>query len=129
MIENMKAKVPPHNKDSKELNQSEQKISQSEVRKVLKGDFGENRRSEMENNFISKGEFEQYEKRIDERFNNLNSKIDALPKTFEDKLEIALNRRAEKEREERKKDKHAIIGWTISGFGVIIALIKAFGWI
>ncbi|MDH9922002.1 hypothetical protein PZL33_07430 [Staphylococcus hominis] len=87
----MKTKVPPHNKDSKELNQSKQKISQSEVRKILTGNFGENRRGEMENNFISKGEFEQYEKRIDEKFNNLNSKIDDLPKRIDEKIQFRIS--------------------------------------
>lgn len=82
--------------------------------------------------YLRKGEFEQYEKRIDEKFENLNSKIDALPKIFEDKLEIALGKRAEDERRERKDDKKSIIGWSISGTSLIIAFLgilgKAFGW-
>lgn len=82
--------------------------------------------------YLQKGEFEQYEKRIDERINHLNSKIDALPELFADKLEIALGKRAEDERKERKDDKKAIIGWSISGTSLIIAFLgilgKAFGW-
>jgi len=82
--------------------------------------------------YIERKEFEQYEKRIDEKFDNLNSKIDALPKIFEDKLEIALGKRAEDERRERKDDKKSIIGWSISGTSLIIAFLgilgKAFGW-
>lgn len=37
--------------------------------------------------FIERKEFEQFEKRIDDNFKNLNSKIDSLPDTFEDKIE------------------------------------------
>ncbi|MCT1482578.1 hypothetical protein M3C31_01775 [Staphylococcus hominis] len=82
--------------------------------------------------YIERKEFEQYEKRIDEKFDNLNSKIDALPELFADKLEIALGKRAEDERKERKDDKKSIIGWSISGTSLIIAFLgilgKAFGW-
>ena len=82
--------------------------------------------------YIERKEFEQYEKRIDEKFDNLNSKIDSLPEIFSDKLKIALNERADKERRERKDDKKAIIGWSISGTSLIIAFLgilgKAFGW-
>lgn len=71
-------------------------------------------------------------KRIDEKFDNLNSKIDALPELFADKLEIALGKRAEDERKKRKDDKKSIIGWSISGTSLIIAFLgilgKAFGW-
>lgn len=82
--------------------------------------------------YIERKEFERYEKRIDEKFDNLNSKIDSLPEIFSDKLKIALNERADKERRERKDDKKAIIGWSISGTSLIIAFLgilgKAFGW-
>jgi len=82
--------------------------------------------------YIERKEFEQYEKRIDEKFDNLNSKIDSLPEIFSDKLKIALNERADKERRERKDDKKAIIGWSISGTSLIIAFLgilgKAFSW-
>ncbi|AUJ52974.1 hypothetical protein B2G94_09945 [Staphylococcus hominis subsp. hominis] len=113
------------------------KLDKPENRKTTSlARFKENKGYNVEKNevedmseFIDRKEFEQYEKRIDEKFDNLNSKIDSLPEIFSDKLKIALNERAEKEREERKKDKHSIIGWTISGIGVIIGLVKAFGWI
>ena len=32
--------------------------------------------------YIERKEFERYEKRIDEKFDNLNSKIDSLPEIF-----------------------------------------------
>lgn len=37
--------------------------------------------------FIERKEFDQFEKRIDDNFQNLNSKIDNLPSMFEDKIE------------------------------------------
>ena len=58
--------------------------------------------------YIERKEFEQYEKRIDEKFDNLNSKIDALPKIFEDKLEIALGKRAEDEKENVKMTRNQL---------------------
>ena len=97
----------------------------------------------MNVNEFDKDVFQQFEKRIDDKIENqyarvndkienLNAKIDSLPRMFEDKLEIALIRRAEQERKERKDDKKAIIGWSISGTSLIIAIFgllgKTFGW-
>lgn len=55
-------------------------------------EFGPNSNSTYEevsnmSEFIERKEFDQFEKRIDNNFNNLNSKIDNLPSTFEDKIE------------------------------------------
>ena len=100
-------------------------------------------KDEIDMNESDKDVFKQFEKRIDEKIenhyarvndkiDNLNSKIDSLPEIFSDKLKIALNERADKERRERKDDKKAIIGWSISGTSLIIAFLgilgKAFGW-
>lgn len=41
--------------------------------------------------FIERKEFDQFEKRIEDNFKSLNSKIDRLPITFEDKIEKHVN--------------------------------------
>ncbi|MCI2954352.1 hypothetical protein FH178_03890 [Staphylococcus caprae] len=74
--------------------------------------------------FVDRKEFEQFEKRIDDKFKTLDSKIDDLPNRFNDKLQIALNSQLETFRKERKEDKKSIITWTLSGTGVIIALVS-----
>lgn len=45
---------------------------------------------DMSNEFITKSEFNQFEKRVDEKFLHLNSKIDDLPNRFEDKLKLSI---------------------------------------
>ncbi|OHS36322.1 hypothetical protein [Staphylococcus sp. HMSC62A08] len=74
--------------------------------------------------FVDRKEFEQFEKRIDDKFKTLDSKIDDLPNRFNDKLQIALNSQLETFRKESKEDKKSIITWTLSGTGVIIALVS-----
>lgn len=78
------------------------------------------------NEYVERKEFEQFEKRMDDNFRNLNSKIDSLPETFNDKLQIALNTQMEKLRKEQKEDKKSIIGWTIAGTGIIISIFRFF---
>lgn len=41
--------------------------------------------------YLRKGEFEQYEKRIDEKFNNLNSEIDKLPERIDEKIKLQIS--------------------------------------
>ena len=50
-------------------------------------DFTDKKEVSNMSEFIERKEFEQFEKRIDDNFKNLNSKIDSLPDTFEDKIE------------------------------------------
>ncbi|MCE5011345.1 hypothetical protein [Staphylococcus warneri] len=90
--------------------------------KENKGIYVENSEVETMSEFVERKEFEQFEKRIDDKFNTLDSKIDDLPNRFNDKLQIALNNQMESLRKERKEDKKSIITWTLSGTGVIIAL-------
>lgn len=82
--------------------------------------------------------FQQFEKRIDEKIenhyarvndkiDNLNSKIDSLPEIFSDKLKIALIDYAKEEKQERKDDKKTIIGWTISGTSAVVAILGLLG--
>lgn len=41
--------------------------------------------------YLRKGEFEQYEKRIDEKFANLNSKIDDLPERIDKNIQLRIS--------------------------------------
>ena len=72
--------------------------------------------------YIERKEFEQFEKRIDDRFKSLESKIDDIPNRLSDKLQLALNEQMESFRKERKEDKKSIITWTISGNSLIVAI-------
>lgn len=72
--------------------------------------------------YIERKEFEQFEKRIDDRFKNLESKIDDIPNRLSDKLQLALNEQMESSRKERKEDKKSIITWTLSGTSLIVAI-------
>ena len=100
-------------------------------------------KDEIDMNESDKDVFKQFEKRIDEKIenhyarvndkiDNLNSKIDSLPEIFSDKLKIALSDYAKEEKQERKDDKKTIIGWTISGTSVGVAILgllgKMIGW-
>lgn len=73
--------------------------------------------------YIERKEFEQFEKRIDDRFRNLESKIDDIPNRLSDKLQLALNEQMESFRKERKEDKKSIITWTISGTSLIVTIV------
>lgn len=72
--------------------------------------------------YIERKEFEQFEKRIDDRFKSLESKIDDIPNRLSDKLQLALNEQMENFRKERKEDKKSIITWTLSGTSLIVAI-------
>ena len=72
--------------------------------------------------YIERKEFEQFEKRIDDRFKSLESKIDDIPNRLSDKLQLALNEQMDSFRKERKEDKKSIITWTLSGTSLIVAI-------
>lgn len=72
--------------------------------------------------YIERKEFEQFEKRIDDRFKSLESKIDDIPNRMSDKLQLALKEQMESFRKERKEDKKSIITWTLSGTSLIVAI-------
>ena len=72
--------------------------------------------------YIERKEFEQFEKRIDDRFKNLESKIDDIPNRLSDKMQLALSEQMESFRKERKEDKKSIITWTLSGTSLIVAI-------
>lgn len=68
--------------------------------------------------YISKGEFEQYEKRVDEKLSNINDKIDDIPNKLDNKIELHF-----------EKMKNSQMKWFI---GILLALAglagRAFGW-
>lgn len=77
--------------------------------------------------FIERKEFEQFEKRIDEKFDTLNKSIQDLPNRLQDKIEISNNNLKEEIRKESKSDRNVIIGWLIGVAGLSITVLKAFG--
>ncbi|MFA7745092.1 hypothetical protein [Salinicoccus roseus] len=40
------------------------------------------------NNFITKGEFDQFEKRIDQKLDTIEGKVDGLPERLDDKIKL-----------------------------------------
>lgn len=41
--------------------------------------------------YVTRNEFEQFKKRVDERFDTLNNKIDHLQSIIQDKITISMN--------------------------------------
>jgi seryl-tRNA synthetase len=74
--------------------------------------------------FIGRKEFEQFEKRIDDKFDTINSKIDNLPNILEDKIEKHVN-------SAKLQLIIWIVGTSIASGGLLIALLtfvaKLFG--
>lgn len=66
--------------------------------------------------FISRKEFEQFEKRIDDKFDTINSKIDNLPSILEDKIEKHVS-------SAKLQLIIWIVGTSIASGGVLIALL------
>lgn len=77
--------------------------------------------------YISRKEFEQYEKRIDAQFDTINSKIDNLPNLLADKITISLNQYEKDIKRDSKENRKAIITWILSGTGILIALAGLIG--
>ncbi|KTT79868.1 hypothetical protein NS202_12115 [Mammaliicoccus sciuri] len=77
--------------------------------------------------YISRKEFEQYEKRIDDQFATINTKIDNLPNTLADKITIALNQYEKEIKRDSKENRKAVITWILSGTGILIALAGLIG--
>ncbi|MEB6170582.1 hypothetical protein MXL81_07825 [Staphylococcus pseudoxylosus] len=98
----------------------------------ISSDFTDKKEVPVMSEYISRKEFEQYEKRIDENFRHLNSKLDSLPNTLTDKITISLNDYENRIRKGRKEDKRSIITWSISGTSLLIAILgliaKFLGW-
>ncbi|WP_323702837.1 hypothetical protein [Mammaliicoccus sp. Dog046] len=78
-------------------NKEDRKTFDSKQLKRASGSYEFNPNSTYEevsimSDFIERKEFEQFEKRIDDNFKNLNSKIDSLPIIFEDKIDKHVNK-------------------------------------
>jgi len=77
--------------------------------------------------YVTRNEFEQYEKRVDERFDTLNNKIDYLPNIIQDKITISMNNLERSINETNKKNRKAVITSVLSGVGVLITLAGLIG--
>lgn len=77
--------------------------------------------------YVTRNEFEQYEKRVDERFDTLNNKIDYLPNIIQDKITISMNNLERSINETNKKNRKAVIASVLSGVGVLITLAGLIG--
>lgn len=117
----------PKDRKSIDLSDYEQAIGLE-----FSSDFTDKKEVSVMSEYITRKEFEQYEKRIDENFKHLNSKLDNLPNILSDKITISLNDYENRIRKDRKDDKKSIITWSISGTGLLIAILgliaKLLGW-
>ncbi|MGK9044907.1 hypothetical protein [Mammaliicoccus vitulinus] len=77
--------------------------------------------------FITRNEFEQFEKRVDERFDTLNGKIDRLPDIIQDKIIISMNNLEKGINETNKKNRKMVITSVLSGMGILIAFAGLIG--
>ena len=77
--------------------------------------------------YVTRNEFEQYEKRVDERFDTLNNKIDHLPNIIQDNITISMNNLERSINETNKKNRKAVIASVLSGVGVLITLAGLIG--
>lgn len=77
--------------------------------------------------YVTRNEFEQYEKRVDERFDTLNNKIDHLPNIIQDKITISMNNLERSINETNKKNRKAVITSVLSGVGVLITVAGLIG--
>ncbi|HCW34963.1 hypothetical protein MTW84_06305 [Mammaliicoccus sciuri] len=77
--------------------------------------------------YVTRNEFEQYEKRVDERFDTLNNKIDYLPNIIQDKITISMNNLERSINETNKKNRKAVITSVLSGVGVLITVAGLIG--
>ncbi|MCD8770012.1 hypothetical protein [Mammaliicoccus sciuri] len=77
--------------------------------------------------YVTRNEFEQYEKRVDERFDTLNNKIDHLPNIIQDNITISMNNLERSINETNKKNRKAVITSVLSGVGVLITVAGLIG--
>lgn len=77
--------------------------------------------------YISKETFDQFEKRIDDKLDNIALEINALPDASD--IKVLLLENNEKYQNERKLDRNMIIGWMIGFVGLGFTVIKALGWL
>lgn len=79
-------------------------------------------------NFVTKDEFSQYEKRIDDKFTHLNDKIDSLPERMADKMNLAVATEINKLKDEMQKENKTNVRWFIGiAVSIVLGLLKLFG--
>ncbi|WP_323702677.1 hypothetical protein [Mammaliicoccus sp. Dog046] len=78
-------------------------------------------------NFIDRSEFNQFEQRVDDKFNAIEKKIDNIPSSSDIKLMLMENNKELKK--EAKHDRNTIIGWTIAIVGLAVTITRTLGWL
>lgn len=97
------------------------------VREVLKEENFDKKEVGTMSEYITKDAFEQFEKRIDGKFEALDKKVNSLPSSSDIKVMLLENNKELKK--ESKQDRNTIIGWMIAIVGVCITIAKSFGFI
>lgn len=97
------------------------------IREVLKEENFNKKEVGTMSEYITKDAFEQFEKRIDGKFEALDKKVDSLPSSSDIKVMLSENNKELKK--ESKQDRNTIIGWMIAIVGVCVTIAKSFGFI
>lgn len=93
-----------------------------DVNDIIAKAFGSYNEGGANMNFVTKEEFGQYEKRVDQRFDTVERDIEKMPSLIKKDTEILLNNYDEK----RRKGNWAMIGLTITGVSIVVTLISIF---
>ncbi|MEX3469090.1 hypothetical protein QJ729_01910 [Staphylococcus hominis] len=125
--------------DIKNTNEFDKNSKNIDKKRISNNKLKSKEEDNMNNDYITQREFNQFEKNIDYKINRLEKEISDIPEKMEDKIKILLNEQLQEiqkeQREiqkEQKEDKKTIITLTISGTSAIVAILgllgKAFGW-
>lgn len=125
--------------DIKNANEFDKNSKNTDKKRISNNKLKSKEEDNMNNDYITQREFNQFEKNIDYKINRLEKEISDIPEKMEDKIKILLNeqlKEIQKEQreiqKEQKEDKKTIIALTISGTSAIVAILgllgKAFGW-
>ncbi|ASN72358.1 hypothetical protein 7F12_34 [uncultured Caudovirales phage] len=79
-----------------------------------------NKRVNVLSDYISYREFAQFEKRIDDKYQNIDKKLESLPNELELKFKEMLREELKELKRERKEDKKQIITWILTGTGLLL---------
>ncbi|MGX0244570.1 hypothetical protein [Staphylococcus hominis] len=74
----------------------------------------------MSNDFMTREEFVQFEKRMEDRYQNIDKKLETLPDELEWKFKEMVREELKELKRERKEDKKQIITWTLTGTGLLL---------
>ncbi|MGX5789927.1 hypothetical protein ACWKSJ_02420 [Staphylococcus equorum] len=78
-------------------------------------------------NYITRDTFDQFEKRIDNKFDNIEKQVASLPSNSDIKVMLLENNK--ELAKEAKQDRNTVIGWIIGFVGLGFTVAKAFGWL